>query len=140
MAEPLFREIDHTADLGVEVEADTPAELFRRAGLALFSLMVGLEGVKPSEERAVSVEAEGWEELLHDWLSLLLRHFLQDGYIAAQIVIEAIDANHVQARLAGELLDFERHDFATEIKAVTYHQLWVRQENDRWRARIIFDV
>ena len=140
MAEPLFREIDHTADIGIEVEADTPAELFRRAGLALFSLMVDLEGVERHEERSIRVDAQGWEELLHDWLSLLLRHFLQDGYIAAQIIVETIDTSHVQARLVGELLDYERHDFATEIKAVTYHQLRVEQDNGRWRARIIFDV
>lgn len=140
MAESLFREIDHTADIGIEVEADTPAELFRRAGLALFSLMVSLEGVEQHEERETCVEAEGWEDLLHDWLSLLLSHFLQDGFIAAHIVIETIDARHLHARLVGELLDYERHDFETELKAVTYHQLCVKQANGRWQARIIFDV
>jgi len=34
MAEPLLREIEQTADLGIEVEADSAGELFRRAGLA----------------------------------------------------------------------------------------------------------
>ena len=141
MTEPLFREIEHTADLGIEVEADTPGELFRRAGLALFSLMVGLEGVETREQREETVQAEGgWEDLLYDWLSRLLHGFLQDGFIAATIVIEEIDATHIRARLAGEKLDYERHAFETEIKAVTYHQLSVTYENGRWRARVIFDV
>jgi SHS2 domain-containing protein len=140
MAEPLFREIEHTADLGIEVEAESPGELFRRAGLALFSLMVGLEGVKAHEVREEAVEAEGWEDLLHDWLSRLLLRFLQDGFIAATITILDLDATHVHARLTGEKLDYERHDFETEIKAVTYHQLSVACENGRWRARVIFDV
>ena len=141
MAEPLFREIEHTADIGIEIEADTPSELFRRAGLALFSLMVSLEGVEAREEREESVQAEeGWEDLLHDWLSRLLHSFLQDGFIAATIVIEEIDSTHVRARLAGEKLDYERHTFETEIKAVTYHQLSVTCENGHWRARVIFDV
>jgi SHS2 domain-containing protein len=140
MAEPLFREIEHTADLGIEVEADTPGELFRCAGLALFSLMVSLEGVKAREVREESVGAENWENLLHDWLSRLLQRFLQDGFIAATITILDIDASHVHARLTGEKLDYERHDFKTEIKAVTYHQLSVTCENDHWRARVIFDV
>ncbi|MBI3301809.1 MAG: archease [Deltaproteobacteria bacterium] len=140
MTEPLFREIEHTADLGIEVEADTPGELFRRAGLALFSLMVSLEGVEAREEREETVQAEGWEDLLHDWLSRLLRHFLQEGFIAATITIDEIDSTHVRARLAGEKLDYERHAFETEIKAVTYHQLSVTCENGCWRARVIFDV
>jgi len=140
MAEPLFREIEHTADIGIEVEADTPSELFRRAGLALFSLMVSLEGVEAREEREETVRAEGWGDLLHDWLSRLLHSFLQDGFIAATITIEELDSTRLRARLVGEKLDYKRHNFETEIKAVTYHQLSVTCENGRWQARVIFDV
>jgi len=140
MAEPLFREIEHTADIGIEVEADTPSELFRRAGLALFSLMVSLEGVEAREEREETVRAEGWGDLLHDWLSRLLHSFLQDGFIAATITIEELDSTRLRARLVGEKLDYKRHNFETEIKAVTYHQLSVTCENGRWRAQVIFDV
>ena len=140
MAEPLFREIEHTADIGIEVEAGTANELFRRAGLALFSLMVGLEGVETREERQELVQAEGWEDLLHDWLSRLLHGFLQNGFIAAEITVDELDATHIRARLRGEKLDYERHNFETEIKAVTYHQLSVTCAGGRWRARVIFDV
>ena len=140
MAEPLFREIEHTADLGIEVEADSAADLFSCAGLALFSLMVRPEGVKARDVWEVTVSAEGWENLFHTWLSHLLHRFLQDGFIAVTITVLEIDATHVHARLTGEKLDYERHDFETEIKAVTYHQLSVRNENDHWTARVIFDV
>jgi protein archease len=140
MAEPLFREIEHTADRGIEVEAEAPNELFRRAGLAIFSLMVSLEGVEAREAREATVRAEGWEDLLHDWLSCLLRSFLQDGFIAATITVEELDSTHIRARLVGERLDYKRHNFETEIKAVTYHQLSVTCENGRWQARVIFDV
>ena len=140
MAEPLFREIEHTADIGIELEADTATELFRRAGLALFCLMVSLEGVEPREEREELVYAEGWEDLLHDWLSRLLRTFLQDGFIAARITIDELDSTHLRAHLVGEKLDYERHNFETEIKAVTYHQLSLTCAEGRWQARVIFDV
>jgi protein archease len=140
MAETFFREIEHTADIGIELEADTAAELFRRAGLALFSLMVSPEGVEPREEREEIVRAEGWEDLLHDWLSRLLHCFLLDGFIAARITIDELDSTHMRARLAGEKLDYDRHNFETEIKAVTYHQLSLICENGRWQARVIFDV
>ena len=140
MTEPLFREIDHTADIGIELEGASAHELFRRAGLALFSLMVNLEQVASRQERRQEVYAESWEDLLHDWLSRLLSDFLQDGFIAREIVIDEISPTHVRARLVGEILDYDRHEFETEIKAVTYHQLGVTHEADRWRARVIFDV
>jgi len=152
----LFREIEHTADLGIEVEGETPQELFRRAGLALFFLMVSPEGVEAKTEREVIVEAEGWEDLLHDWLTRLLHLFLREGFIARVIEVTEIapfdklragsstgseQALHrVRARLVGEKLDLKRHDFYTEIKAVTYHQLSVTCRDGRWQARVIFDV
>lgn len=140
MAEPLVREIDHTADIGIEVEADTPTELFQCAGMALFSLMVQPQGIQAREVREEIVHAEGWEQLFHDWLSQLLHRFLQDGFVAATIAVSEIDAHHVHARLTGEKLDYDRHEFETEIKAVTYHQLSVICEQGRWQARVIFDV
>jgi len=140
MAEPHFREIEHTADIGIEVEAESAADLFSCAGLALFSLMVGQEGVKAREVREETISAESWEALFHEWLSSLLHRFLQDGFIATTITVLDIDETHVHARLTGEKLDYERHDFETEIKAVTYHQLSVSNENDHWTARVIFDV
>jgi SHS2 domain-containing protein len=140
MAEPVFREIDHTADLAIEVEADTPGELFQCAGMALLSLMVQPQGVKAREVREETVLAEGWEQLFHNWLSQVLHRFLQDGFIAATIAILEIDDHHMHARLTGEKLDYDRHEFETEIKAVTYHQLSVTCEPGRCRARVIFDV
>jgi SHS2 domain-containing protein len=140
MAAAWFREIEHTADLGIEVEAETAASLFQCAGLALFSLMVQPAGVEAREVREETVSAEGWEDLLHDWLSRLLHVFLQDGFIAANITVLDITETCIHARLAGEKLEYERHEFETEIKAVTYHQLSVRQEGGYWKARVIFDV
>jgi SHS2 domain-containing protein len=40
----------------------------------------------------------------------------------------------------GESLDLERHRFHTEIKAITYHQFAVVNENGTWKARVVFDV
>src|SRR2546427_9622496 len=63
---PAVREIEHTADVGFEVEAPSLAELFERAGLALLGLMVDLTTVEPRERVGIAVAAEGLEELLHD--------------------------------------------------------------------------
>ena len=70
----------------------------------------------------------------------LLHRFLQEGFIAVTITVQEIDATHIHARLTGEKLNYDRHDFETEIKAVTYHQLSVTNENGHWTARVIFDV
>lgn len=139
-APPLFREIDHTADVGIIVEAATPSALFEKAGLALVALMVGPAGLEARERRTVAVEAEDWTELLHHWLTELLGLFCADGFVAADVSVDRIEPTRVRGTLWGEKFDRSRHEFHGEIKAVTYHELAVGSDDAGWQARVIFDV
>ena len=135
----IFREIEHTGDLGIEVEADSRAELFRRAAIAIARLMADTAGVRPIESRDLSIPGTADVDLMHDLLTALLKTFLVDSFIwSAATVVE--DGDGLKVRLLGERFDPARHEFFAEIKAVTYHELWVRNAAGRWSARIIFDV
>ena len=134
------REIDHTADLGFEVEAADSAELFKLAGEAFYALIADPAGVEPKKEIEISATAENWEELLHAWLCELLAQFNLKGFIGKQCAITTIEPGRVEAIVKGEVLDLNRHRFHTEIKGVTYHGFKVWQEDGGWRARVIFDV
>ena len=138
--QPLYREIEHTADVGIAVEAADPAACFEKAALALGALMVDLERVALREARPLRVTAKDWPELMHAWLSEVLALCATDGFVAAEVVIAEIDRTHVAGLLRGERYDPTRHDFHGEIKAVTYHGLTVQPEGDVWQARVIFDV
>jgi len=134
------REIEHTADLGFEVEAADAAELFKLAGEALYGLIAETAGIEPKEEIKILATAENWEELLHAWLCELLAQFNLCGFIGKQCDITTIEPGRVEGIVKGEALDLKRHKFHTEIKGVTYHGFRVWQENDSWHARVIFDV
>lgn len=137
----LYRDVEHTADLGFEVEAPSAAALFERAGLALFAHMVALEGVEPREGSTVEIEgAAGWEEMLHDWLAKLLVCFQCDGLVGVEIDVRRLGKGCVSGEVRGERFDASRHRFYSEIKGVTYHQLSVRGGADGWWARVILDV
>ena len=135
-----FREIEHTADLGIEAEGESPAELFTAAAEGLYALIADPAEIEPKHAISVSAVGDGWEELLQAWLSELLAEFNLRGFIGKQCAITRIERDAVDARIEGESLDLKRHRFHTEIKAVTYHDLRVWQHGDKWRARVIFDV
>jgi len=137
---PAVREIEHTADVGFEVEAPALAELFERAGLAMLGLMVDLTGVEPRERVGIAVEAEGLEELLHDFLSDLLVRVETMGFVACELAVEVVDARAVRGEAAGERIDRAHHRLYGLVKAVTYHQLAVEQRDGGWSARVILDV
>jgi SHS2 domain-containing protein len=135
-----FVEIEHTADIAIEVTSETLAGLFATSAKALFSLIADPVTIEPREEIAVSVSAGNTEDLLHAWLSELLAQFNLTGFIGSDCRINATNGKCVEGTLKGEPLDLARHRFYTEIKGVTYHDFRVWQENDSWRARIVFDV
>jgi len=138
----LAREVEHTADVGFEVEAVTPAELFERAGLALVGIMIDLAGVEARAAVGIEVEVEAGtrEELLHDWLQALLVRYQAEGFAACELAVEQLDETRVRGTATGERVDPSRHRLYTEVKGVTYHQLAVRQTAAGWWARVIVDL
>lgn len=135
-----FRQFEHTADLGIEVEAKTLAELFEAAGRALFSLMVDPSSVSAREARRISAQGEDEEELLRAWLHQLLLAFAIGGFVAREVEVERIDRSVVEGTIRGEPYREGRHRFEREIKGVTYHGLTVEEASGKWMARVIFDV
>jgi SHS2 domain-containing protein len=113
--------------------------LFRRAVIALAAVFVELGEAAPRDQRSIVVEAATDADLMHDLLTELLHIFIVDGFIWCDAAVEEADRG-LRVRLRGEPFDPARHEFRTEIKAVTYHQLTVEELSDGWHARIIFDV
>jgi SHS2 domain-containing protein len=139
-AGPLAREIEHTADVGLEIEAPTLAGLFERAGLAVLGIMVDLRAVEPRERVALAVAAEDRVALLHDWLQTLLVRLTTDGFVPAELCVEEATERSVRGWGAGERLDPSRHALYSEIKGISYHELAVRETPSGWWARVIVDV
>jgi SHS2 domain-containing protein len=137
---PLAREIEHTADLGLEVEAPSLAALFERAGLAVVGLMLDPAVLEPREPARLTFAADGLVELLHDWLHHLVVAVQTGGIAPAEVTVEQVDERALRVTLLGERVDPARHALFTEVKAVTWHQLAVAPRGPGWWARVIVDV
>src|SRR5437870_2455132 len=135
-----YREIEHTADLGIEVTAPDLPTLFASAGEALYGLIVDAATVQSQEEITVTATGDGPEELLHAWLCELLAQFNVHGFVGKSCEVAELAPDRVDGFIKGEKLDLARHRFHTEIKGVTYHDFKVWEETTEWHARVIFDV
>ena len=135
-----FRFLDHTADLGILVFGGDLEELFTNAGEAFFTIITDLRRVRESTERIIRVESTNLEDLMVNWLGELLYLHDVDGLLFRSFSIDELRDGTMKARARGEAFNEGRHVIKTEIKAVTYHQIEVKEEKGRWRARIIFDL
>jgi len=135
-----YHHIDHTADLGIKVFGATLAELFENAAFGLFDIISNLEKVNPNSEFSVEVQATDREALLVNWLSELNYLFLTRKELFKCFQVNEINDEHLTATVQGEKLNLDRHEIYTEVKAVTYHKLYVKESDRGWEAQVIFDL
>lgn len=132
--------LDHTGDLGVRVWATDIKGLFQEAARALFDIITDLKKVRVRENRKVTVEAAALDELLVTWLNELLYLYDVEGLLFCDFALTDIDERSVRGIAMGEEFHEGRHIIKTSIKAVTYHQLEIKEHDGRWQAQVIFDI
>lgn len=136
----MYEVFEHTADVGLRIQAATLEELFRDAGRGLVSLLVGnAQAVRPLVQRSIDVPGDDRAFLLRDWLDELLYAFESEGLILAEYDLQ-IDEHGLHADCRGEPIDRDRHQLEHEVKAVTYHGLKVQPTADGWLGEVILDI
>ena len=136
----VYKTIEHTADIGIEVKSDSLARLFAVSACAMFDIMGDLSGVRPSDKAAVSLSADSVEELLITWLNELIFRAEVSGMFFSKFEIESIDEVSLKASVWGEPYSEDIHSMGHSVKAATYHELEVTHSDQSWSARVIFDV
>src|ERR1043166_5995432 len=96
-----FVEIEHTADLAIELTAGNLTGLFATSAEALFSLIADSDSIEPRDEVTVSASGADIEELLHAWLSELLARFNLQGFVGRHCRIIRISDTDVEGSMTG---------------------------------------
>jgi len=136
-----YRFFDHAADVGIEVHSPTLSGLFSTAAQAILGWMGPEPAGEEFSEIRVEVEGDGLEELLVRWLQEILYLFYQRHAFTTEMRNYDIENdNRLTATVKYKPWDESRYQDYQEVKAVTYHQLKVRQNADGWSVRIILDL
>jgi SHS2 domain-containing protein len=135
-----YRQIEHTADRGLQAWGQTLAELYANAAEGMCAIYFDFKAVQPREERTVAAEGYDREEVLVDWLRQLLYGIEVDHFLPCRFGITHLEDTRLEAVVQGETYDPARHRWRTGIKAVTYYDLRIVREEGRWTVRVIFDT
>ncbi len=141
-----YRFIDEiaTADVAFEAAGATLEEVFAAAAEALLAVTVAdRETVRDGLRQNVTLEAESTEMLLFDFLQELVFRKDRDQTLLwiDHISIDAYrDQCRLKAVLAGEKMDYARHDLVVDVKAVTLHKFKLENIRGTWRALVILDI
>lgn len=133
------------ADSAFEAMGDSPSELFQAAAQAVIETMVNPATVSASWSQTIQREDPDLSALLFDWLTEIV--YLKDakGLVfceaTASVTHDPVKNEwRLQSNVIGEPIDQTRHELRADIKAVTKHLYEVKQEGDRWMARVVLDI
>ena len=129
----MYRWVDHTAELELEIEAPTQAAVFEEALLALRELLDGDDGEAAVEE--VAVRGSDQAALLAEWLAELAFLAETTGLVPARLAALELGEGRLTATVEGRL-----GAPAHLVKAVTYHRLSLTRGAGGWRATVVLDV
>lgn len=130
-----FIELPNTADWALQVWAPDLPGLLAEAAAGMYALMQAQVGEGPRQTRTLSLSGVDAEDLLVSWLAELL-------YLAET---EALAFDEFSIRVTGSALEAELSgaplaNLTRMIKAVTYHGLAIRPDEDGLSTSIVFDV
>lgn len=135
-----YRILDHPADVGLVAHGTSLKEAFVYAALGLVSMIIDPSGIEPVEQRFLRIKATDLDNLLVKWLSEILYLYDGEDFVIADVSIERISPDGLEAIVTGDLVDTAKHQFRTDVKAVTYHQLRVEEGEAGCSVRVFFDI
>ena len=141
---------DVTADIGFYAYGKSIEEAYENAGLAMFNVITDISKVKKEESREFEIVSEDLVSLLYDYLEELL--FLQDTEflffsdfkVNIEKIVDSESSNLENYKLTcfacGEEIDWNVHSPKSEVKAITFHKMCVKEDDGVFKLRAILDL
>jgi SHS2 domain-containing protein len=132
------------ADIAFEASGKDINELFEYSAYALENTMVkDLKSIKHESTKEFKVNAKNLDILLVQFLDRLIFYKDTEQLVFAEVnvnVEKSGEGYEAHCSAMGETLDSERHSLLVDVKAVTMHMLYVRKEEETWKAMVVLDI
>ena len=135
-----FELFDHTADLGFRVRALSLAGLIKPASEALYAAIGTLVAGRDAGQRRIEIRDDDAAYLLRDYLTELLVAFEREALIATTVGVVSFEDGCLVADVAFATIDQDQSVLCREVKAVTYHELAIRELPGGFEATVIVDI
>lgn len=138
-----YEYLDHTADVQLHSWGDSLEEAFEQCAMAMFGYMTDTETVEPIDTIEVESEGEDLESLLFHFLDDWLFKFSADAFfIPREVKVLQLDRMRFRIRSIGwgEEFSLSKHPQGTEVKAITYSAMQIRDDDKKPEVLVIIDI
>ena len=139
-----YKILEHTADIGIKAVGNSFPKALEKTAEGLKSIMVNMKETEASETKNIFLEADDKESLVIKWLNEILFYFDSESFVCKKAEVKAIekcDGNYkIEGLFFGRCFDPKVDTMLVHVKAVTYHQLSVIEQNDKVIITVFFDI
>ncbi len=131
------------ADVAFEAEGDSAEEVFRGATQALIETLADPVTVAETWERPITKSGDDLADLLFEWLSEIVYWKDAAGVVFHEAPLTLIGEKgmwKLEARLVGAPVDPQTQTLRNDVKGITKHLYGLKQDEARWKVRVVLDV
>ncbi len=123
--------MDHATDAFLEVTAKDLKEAFSVTADAVINITLDQNKVEEKKQKEFSAQGKDLRYLLFSWLEEITFVLITEGFAIRRIEFDLLenDGYTINAKAYGEPLDFKKHNFKVEIKAPTFYEMKIEQNN-----------
>jgi len=132
-----FKFLEHTADIKFQAFGETLEEAFKNSVLAMTKVMTD-DKVKSRIVKKIKTQGRDNENLLYEFLEDILVLVDSENFIVAEIKKIKIKDNEIIAEVSGDTAD--NYDIKNHIKSVTYNEMFVKKEKDKYITQVVVYV
>ena len=139
-----YKFLDHATDAIIEVTAKNLKEAFSVTADAVINLTLDQDKIEEKNQKEFSAQGKDLRYLLFSWIEEIIFVLITEGFAIKRLDFDIIeteskDRYKINAKAFGESLDLVKHNFKVEIKAPTFYDMKIKQ-NDKIYMRFLLDL
>jgi len=134
--------LEHTADAKFRAYGKTLEEAFANAVKATAAIMTDVSKIKHKLDKEINISASSKEALLYDFMDELIFLLDTESFIAAEVKQITITIKNLRFELNAVVLGdtADSYDVHTYIKAPTYNDMSIKEENGKFTVQMVHDI
>lgn len=133
-----YKFLKHTADIKFQAFGENIEKVFENSALALKESICGKIKIKSSLSKKIKISGKDYESLLYKFLEEIIYFLEANNFIISEVKNLKIKDMKLNAEILGD--KSKSYNFTNSVKAVTYNEMFIKEEGKKWIAQVVLDV
>lgn len=134
-----YKFLEHTADVKFQAFGKNLDEAFENSAYALKEVMFGKLKANDKIKKEIKVEAGDLQALLYKFLEQFLYLLDAESFVFNKVKVKIDEKNFIlKADVFGD--NASNYKFSNDVKAITYNQMFIRKEREKFIIQVVLDV